>query len=193
MALTKAQEGLILEFLTETGKTLDDIPQKLIKDLNIVVPYLEKRGEEIDSAVSVITDRSITPMTVVKDGVMKQPTLYSGDRRLIREFIDWYGEKHNVTIPIRSSKLTELKEEVSILRKQVKSNVPYDVLLLEKENEIEELRNNLQNVISENIMLKKKIKAIESKNKDSGSTNGNRNKTPSNIIMFPGPLYDDNE
>lgn len=192
MALTKAQEGLVLEFLTETGKSLNDIPQKLIKDLNTVVPYLEKRGEEIDGAVAVIADRSISPMNVVKDGVMKQPTLYSADRRLVREFIDWYGEKHNVAIPVNSSKLTELKEELSILRKQIKSNVPYDVQLLDKDNEIEELRNNLQNAINDNILLKKKLKAMETIAYDSSAKNSKRKKEPSNIIMFPGPSNDDN-
>ena len=32
MALTKAQESIVLSFLTETGNTMDSISKKILKD-----------------------------------------------------------------------------------------------------------------------------------------------------------------
>ena len=161
MALTKAQESIVLSFLTETGNTMDSISKKILKDFESLIPILEKYGNELDNAVRVITERSIKPILFVKDGIYKQPTLYASDRRIVREFIDWYGTKHNVVIPVNENEYDKTKEEMKILRQQSKDKVKYDALLMDKNYEIQELHSNLKNVINENTLLKKRLRELE--------------------------------
>ena len=75
MALTKAQESIVLSFLTETGNTMDSISKKILKDFESLIPILEKYGNELDNAVRVITERSIKPILFVKDGIYKPMSL----------------------------------------------------------------------------------------------------------------------
>ena len=190
MALTKAQESIVLSFLTETGNTMDSISKKILKDFESLIPILEKYGNELDNAVRVITERSIKPILFVKDGIYKQPTLYASDRRIVRELIDWYGTKHNVVIPVNENEYDKTKEEMKILRQQSKDKVKYDALLMDKNYEIQELHSNLKNVINENTLLKKRLRELEKDLTINNSETKEKNKK-NNVFMFTGPVYKD--